>query len=401
MQRNICQICGKDMSESGEVLYSRIYDTPEINEGRYIQRIGCCDNCGFVTVLNPLGDTEMDKHYSSGYDYTNYSSLEIEKDNYIERANKAVKLFDALRLEYDSVLDIGASTGYFLSLFNGKKVYGVETSDSGVYTAKQRYNIELYHGQFQEFVMKSGKSYDLIIMMHILEHIDNLDIWMKDLKKSASRYVYVEVPCLFTSPVEPFGLFAEEHLNYFTPASLESLFVKYGFSCIHMSIEYMVNYRIANGFPMIRAIFEKNGGGEERQTRIHEMIGSHVFLDNYFSWSRSTSSEILDKLKKIIHSDDSVAIWGASFQTERLLGENDYSWMSLDCILDNSDMRCRYSLSYNGKLIPVRKPDKDILDKVDHIIISTYNNQEAIYRQIKDMGYESKAIILYDPLMIG
>ena len=64
MQRNICQICGKDMSESGEVLYSRIYDTPGINEDKYIQRIGCCDNCGFVTVLNPLGDTEMDKHYS-------------------------------------------------------------------------------------------------------------------------------------------------------------------------------------------------------------------------------------------------------------------------------------------------------------------------------------------------
>ena len=184
MQRNICQICGKDMSESGEVLYSRIYDTPVINEGRYIQRIGCCDNCGFVTVLNPLGDTEMAKHYSSGYDYTNYSSLEIEKDNYIEGANKAMKLFESLRLEYDSVKD----------------------------------------------------------------------------------------------------------------------------------------------------------SGEERQTHIHDIIGSHGFLDNYFGWSRSTSTEILDKLKKIIHSDDSVAIWGASFQTERLLGENDYSWMNLECILDNSDL---------------------------------------------------------------
>ena len=254
-----------------------------------------------------------EKHYISGYDYTNYSSFEIEKDNYIERASKVKNLIDSFELEYDSVLDIGASTGYLLSLFEGKNVAGVETSDSGVYTAKKRYGLSLYHGDFTKFVKESEKQFDLVIMMHIMEHIEDLNAWMKDVKKIASKFVYVEVPCLYTNIVEPFGLFAEEHLNYFTPHTLNLLFENNGYECIHLSVDYMVNYKIANGFPMIRAIF-KNGN---RKYRINELITSSQYLQMYFEFSKNKAIEINEWLKSIINENDKVAIWGAFRMSNR------------------------------------------------------------------------------------
>lgn len=195
-------------------------------EDDYEQTIVCCNDCGFVTVMNPIDNSEMDKHYSEEYDYTNYSSLEVEKDNYIERASKVKQLTNALMLDFDSVLDVGASTGYLLSLFERNKAYGVETSDSGVYIAKKRYGLDLDHGSFSEFAKDAKDKYDLIIMMHIMEHVKALNLWMNDLLHVSSKYVYVEVPCLYTNPVEPYGLFAEEHLNYFTPKTLNLLFEK-------------------------------------------------------------------------------------------------------------------------------------------------------------------------------
>ena len=69
--------------------------------------------------------------------------------------------------------------------------------------------------------------------------------------------------------------------------------------------------------------------------------------------------------------------------------------MHLECLIDNSEMRSKYSLMFNGKNIKVLKPDNDVLSKMDYIIISTYNNQKAIYDQISAMGFQNKAIMLY------
>jgi 2-polyprenyl-3-methyl-5-hydroxy-6-metoxy-1,4-benzoquinol methylase len=72
------------------------------------------------------------------------------------------------------MLEVGAASGYNLSLYkkDGITVYGVEPSVKNVESCKQKYNIELFQGMFQEYREKQhDKKYDLIFLSHILEHI--------------------------------------------------------------------------------------------------------------------------------------------------------------------------------------------------------------------------------------
>lgn len=51
-RKKICQICGGNLNEVGTVHYSKISDN--IGGGSYNQHIGCCNQCGFVSVLNMI-----------------------------------------------------------------------------------------------------------------------------------------------------------------------------------------------------------------------------------------------------------------------------------------------------------------------------------------------------------
>lgn len=372
----------------GGVRYNRI---APVDAGLYEQQVYVCPQCGFVRSGNPLREDEVNYLYAKGDDYTNYSDCSTEKPNYVERVRRCIDLLHLLKMEYHSVLDIGASTGYFLSLFPDKDRMGVETSLPGVSTAKNRYHLDIFCGTFQEYFRNNpNEKFDLVVMSHVMEHIDNLNQWMECILSVASKYLYVEVPMFRTNAVEPFGVFAEEHLNYFVPESLLTLIQTYGYGCIHLDIDYMIPYRIANGFPMIRAVFQKGAS----VYRVHSAIKWQDDVREYLEWSHGTMMRLHEMVdKKLIQKK--FAIWGASFQTERLLATQ-FRYGELRYIIDNSPEKQNCYVWYKSKKISVVAPSLEKLAGVDYIVISTWNNQAAIYRQICGMGAGEKAILLYE-----
>lgn len=137
------------------------------------------------------------------------------------------------------VLDIGASTGVMLSIFknDGWETWGVEPSESAM-AAK-----EGGHKIIKDFFEKAKlpKNYfDVVIMNHTLEHLDNPILVLKKIFELLKKdgILLVDVPnagglaSVVLGDKWPYRL-PLEHKQQFTRESLSNVFSEAGFKIIH------------------------------------------------------------------------------------------------------------------------------------------------------------------------
>ena len=96
-----------------------------------------------------------------------------------------------------------------------------------------------------------------------------------------------------------------------------------------------------------------------------------------------------------ISGESDVAIWGASYQLERLLAYTDVSKKNVVAIVDNSVEKQKFSFLLGDKVVGVSSPSILQTIPVDKILISTWNNWRPIYKQIESMGLTADIIPLY------
>src|SRR6266404_1559250 len=161
------------------------------------------------------------------------------------------------------ILDIGASTGTMLDVFrdNGWKAYGVEPSESAKIAKEKGHKIIK---NYFEKAKLTNNYFDLVVMNHTLEHVDDakfvMDKIYKVLKKNG--IVLIDVPNAggFGSRIMgdkwPHRL-PKEHSYQFTRKSLEEIFEKSGFEVIHFESRSGI-FEFANPFEEIwEALIQK------------------------------------------------------------------------------------------------------------------------------------------------
>ena len=187
-----------------------------------------CINCGFgfTDSLNAQkGDYHRDETYI------------IEErlfENIFLRRFKEITKF----IKGGSVLDVGCSTGVMLSIFkrSGFDIKGVEISKKAAQMCQNK-GIDVIVGPFEK--IKFGEKFDLIILNHTLEHLENP---LQALEKAGrilkpKGYIMVDLPN-FDSPVAKTlkshwpHLLPDEHLWHFTPKAFTVLFKKMGYKIL-------------------------------------------------------------------------------------------------------------------------------------------------------------------------
>lgn len=137
------------------------------------------------------------------------------------------------------VLEIGCSNGVFLDLFKEKKyeTWGVEPSESAKIAGKKGHKI--IRGFFESVSLPTG-FFDLVIINHTLEHMDNPVEVLKKVHKVLKKdgVVFVDVPNFGSLSSKILGkrwpyLLPEEHKHQFTKESLTNLLINSGFKVIH------------------------------------------------------------------------------------------------------------------------------------------------------------------------
>ena len=137
---------------------------------------------------------------------------------------------------FNKVLEVGAGDGSILKLLSEQnfapEYYAVEISESGVqhiraHNIRNLKSVMVFDGYHLPF---DDDSFDLIILSHVLEHVEHERLLLRELKRVAGHFV-IEVPKDYKNGVDSRikHFLAYGHINVYTPTSLRYLLITEGF----------------------------------------------------------------------------------------------------------------------------------------------------------------------------
>ena len=242
-----CNLCGSKK-------YNVVYDNMTYWEYPGVFREVACAECGLV-FLHPRPKLQFIGRY---YESDNYFGRDISaqdtRENDGEIRNTAYgPAYDAIfsKKKKGSILDIGAGTGLFLSLFKEKgwKIDGIELTPDAVAYAKKAYGVKLRQGDFFDFSFPE-ESFDVVTLNGALEHMydpyGTLLQARKYLKKNGM--VVFSVPNVASLGRALFGRNwfpwqPPRHLYHLSPTTARKILEKAGFRDIHVNTNYYVQNR--------------------------------------------------------------------------------------------------------------------------------------------------------------
>ena len=182
-----------------------------------------CASC-HLTFQNPqLSTEELGIYYGSGHYRDSVTKPPEGMDKSEEdRARVDSEIINKSIGHVGSHLDVGCGSGYLLKLVNADDKVGVDPDVEYI----KFDDLEVY----KDLSLVSQKEFDLVTVIHTLEHIPAPLKFLKKVTKFVKKggYLIVEVPS-FKTRGGPFGFF---HLNYFEPDVLRLMCRKLGLTPI-------------------------------------------------------------------------------------------------------------------------------------------------------------------------
>lgn len=202
-----------------------------------------CRNCDFE-LTNPRPDAASIGAYYQSEQYISHSDTKQGLMSQLYHAvrnvtlKQKVKLIDSLKSDRGWLLDIGCGSGYFLAAAheNGWQIQGVEPNENAR-TATQKLT-GAYVSESVE-ALPDSRSYDVITMWHVLEHVHELSKTMQWLNDHCRKngYLIIAVPNHRSWDADRYKhLWAAydvpRHLYHFSQDSMQRLLDAYGFRLI-------------------------------------------------------------------------------------------------------------------------------------------------------------------------
>lgn len=153
---------------------------------------------------------------------------------------KAQNIVDVCKdIKAEKVLEVGAGDGSILHYLNewnfAPQLYALEIADTGVEIIKNRHlknlvSVMPFDGYKIPF---EDDAFDLVILAHVLEHVEHERILLRELKRVA-KFIVIEVPKDYRFGVDKrmkhfldYG-----HINMYTPTSLRFLLQSEGLEIV-------------------------------------------------------------------------------------------------------------------------------------------------------------------------
>jgi 2-polyprenyl-3-methyl-5-hydroxy-6-metoxy-1,4-benzoquinol methylase len=223
---NICPVCE----------YPKSVSVPDYNEHFLVK----CKSCNFVYSKQKPTKEELDEVYDN-YDYSmeNSSPTSASIKKYKDICNYLMSLG-----KISSVLDIGCGKGAWLNIFKefGCNTFGTEYNDDLKTFASSIGHTMLDGGLFP--IVKKDQKFDLIIFTEVIEHIQNPNEVLSYFNSILSNNGLIFITTPNFSAIERHFLRGKwknvmypEHLSYYTPATLNHVLKKNGYSKISLYTE--------------------------------------------------------------------------------------------------------------------------------------------------------------------
>lgn len=285
-----CHICGSNNLHFFEKFQKFFRVTSDCKSWKKKGFLAICENC--QTVQNKIDakwKSEIKEIYNNYKIY--YQSEGIEQkvfDKNGESFSRSEKLLKEIKQhlkigEKGTLLDFGCGNGQFLRTFNKAypnwKLSGHEFGNKYKETVKKINNVENF---YTCNIKEIQKKFDLIIMLHVLEHIDDPIKFLSLLKEKLSDdgIMIIEVPNFLKNP---FDLLIADHATHFSSTTLLNLLKKSGFTPLFFSdnsIEKELTLLVKK---------DKETQKKDDETKEKEISASDI-VQNHLDW--------LEKLKE-------------------------------------------------------------------------------------------------------
>jgi 2-polyprenyl-3-methyl-5-hydroxy-6-metoxy-1,4-benzoquinol methylase len=206
---------------------------------------GICLKCGHIYAKNVLSEKALDDFYTSSLYRSLYGSLSVQEhiDKLYELNNAETALWRIAKPylpdKNGSVLEWGSSGGWNLIPFRdfGHNVLGVDVSVPYIEAGKQTYDLDLRLIDDSTFDELANNEFDVIILNHVLEHLNQPGKLLTQLAKISSPHtVYlIGLPTIEAIPDYGFqNYFTVAHIHYFSKYSFASTLKRSGFSLLEV-----------------------------------------------------------------------------------------------------------------------------------------------------------------------
>lgn len=286
----ICCVCNNSDPKEFKVKYKK--DNYSVCE---------CNKCSFVFIP---------PYFRKQISYENYKDENVAIA--VRNGNNFVKI-ERHKLRYNlikkykpngSLFDLGAGWGHFMLTGQqlGYDVYGIEISEQPYLYSKNDLKLPVDHIDF--FEMKEDKTFDIITMWDVLEHIDKADPFIEKCARINAKngYIVIQVPQIDSYFAKKYKdewkMMSLDHVNYFGKKTITQLLNKHGYEveCIKSSFEIKL-FIMYTVLPFIKKL---KGTKTEVKTEIKSSERQQYF--NTFTQKPMWKLKLYMKIHNIIYN---------------------------------------------------------------------------------------------------
>lgn len=212
--------------------------TLQNNDSKNHIRVGCCPNCGFVTLMDkPSHQWIIDF-------YTNTWSKEEGQRKFTNTESTSSRLLPLLHTlgitKEQNILEIGTGRGGTMTVLkkNGfMNLFGIENSVHRAKEVGEGLNIPIYTGGFEEISVQNSLSkhapFKVIYTSHVIEHVYDPGeiVGLCSKIQNTGDYLIIAVPNFVGEPSLSVLMFLP-HLHSFTKQALSALMISKGYEIV-------------------------------------------------------------------------------------------------------------------------------------------------------------------------
>jgi 2-polyprenyl-3-methyl-5-hydroxy-6-metoxy-1,4-benzoquinol methylase len=349
-----------------------------------------CLDCGCVYVDIDAEQEAFDKYYNSemskGVDNFAMYGVEIAEAYYKH-------IYDSIKdyINFDSqIMDLGCGLGEFtkyLADLGYRNVIGVDPSKNNIEQAKEKGINCIQSDSFSTDPCFTGK-FDMIIFIHVFEHILDMDIALENVKKmlKPEGVIYIEVPDAAKYcdiDFQPYYFFTYEHVTHYTLNTLLNIAQTFGLKLIKSD-----GYIKAESIYVVYGIYQNIAETGEKGC-VNFYNDTKIAVLNYINYCKNKLGIFIRNLE---NSREELILWGIGASTAQVLSGS-FDNCNVIELIDSNSSRHGLQFKIGEKVLRIKGPES-ILGKEATIVVLPISYKDSIIRQIISLGFKNKIITL-------
>lgn len=390
-----CPICGTQFGELiKRVPLNLSIEMREKIKYPYYYDLVSCNQCGMLFADTELSKEEIDNYYIQCNMYDSMSS--VKEDIYIESCNLYFEAILPYLTQHSRIIDIGCGNGMFLKFLKDRgytNLYGIDPSESSINNLNKNGITGIVGSAYDKIPSEWSKKFDVVISTGVLEHLLFPDICLTGfinlMKETGILYIAVPNAMGFKKYLRDIpNYFNQEHINFFTPKTLDYFFNKRGlFRC--SSDEECYHVVVPNSPEMVISAVYTLSCNKKESIKVFDEEGKKSIIE-YFYLVEEKQEKNKKELMKLLKTDEKIAIWGTGGLSGSLLNDIPELADKVEFFVDN-DINRQGKFYWRKKIIA---PSELKLYPDVTIIICVMLNRDSVINQIRTMKILNKIFLL-------